>query len=271
MQPWFETLGVLILADLGVVIGLLTRKLKKHLWLLCYLPPLLLIILIALTRHFYWLGFYPPFSWVSDGRREFVIFAFSIPMLFGTLIPRLSVLRQKIVLIVFVMIASVVFFVIPFTSPILVRDELEKIVTEFSYDGICIQSTDYTCGPAAAVTALSQFGILADEGELAINAYTTPHTGTSDDLLKAAIEKLYSSDGVTCTYRKFESIADLKQSCPVIAVTKYSFLIDHYVTVLEVTDYKVIIANPSTGRELLTYEQFEEIWRSVGIVVERKS
>ncbi|MBN2590302.1 MAG: hypothetical protein JXA96_10605 [Sedimentisphaerales bacterium] len=270
MHPWLETICVLILADIGVALGLLTTKYKKRIWLVCYLPPLILIILIALTRHFYRLVFYPPFSWLTEGRMEYVIFSITIPMIFSTLIPRLSLFRQKVILTIFVTIASVVFFVIPFISPILIRAELEKIETEFSEHGICLQTTNYTCGPAAAATALYQIGIEANEGELAIQAYTTPQTGTSDDLLKEAIEKMYSSDGVVCTYRCFDSIYELKGNCPVIVVTKFSFLIDHYITVLKVKDDEVIIGNPATGKEILSFEEFKKKWRSVGIVVKKQ-
>ena len=267
MQSWLETLGIFILADLGIILGLLTKKLKKRLWLIGYVIPLLLIILIGLTRHFYWLSFHRPFSWVCAGRREYVIFSFAIPMLFSTLIPRISIFRLKVLIVTLVTVCSVVFFIIPFVSPILIRKDLENIKTEISYDGICIQATDYTCGPAAAVTALYQLGIIADEGEIAILAYTTPQTGTSDDLLIDAIEKLYSSQGIVCTYKRFFSIKELKHNCPAIVVTKYSFLIDHYVTVLKVTDDKVIIGNSSSGIEVLFYEEFEKKWRSVGIIV----
>ena len=235
MLPWLETIGIFILADIGVLIGLLTTRLKKPLWLLGYIVPLFLIIIIALPRHIYWLVFYPPFSWLNAGRREYVIFAFAIPMIFSTLIPRMPKLIQKVALTLFVTVVSVIFFVIPFISPILIRHDLENIKTEFSYDGMCIQSTDYTCGPASAVIALYQLGIEASEGELAILAYTTPQTGTSDDLLAKAIEKKYGPEGIICTYRHFKSVAELKANCPAIVVTKYSFLVDHYVTVIKVS------------------------------------
>ena len=270
MQPWLETIVIFILADIGVLLGLLTTKFKKRTWLISYIPPLLLIILIALTRHFYYLVFYPPFSWLTEGRTEYFVFSLTIPMIFSTLIPRLDILRQKIVLTIFVAISSFIFFVIPFISPMLIRKDLEIITTEFSYNGICLQSTNYTCGPAAAATALYQLGIRASEGELAIQAHTTPQTGTSDDLLKKAIENLYGDDGIVCTYHCFDSVSQLKGNCPVIVVTKFSFLIDHYVTVLEVNDDKVIIGNPGTGKEVLTYKEFEKKWRSVGIAVKRR-
>ena len=200
---------------------------------------------------------------------EYIVFSLTIPMIFSTLIPRLSIPRQKIILALFVAITSVIFFVIPFFSPILTRNELKNIETLFSDQGVCLQSTNYTCGPAAAATALYQLGIIANEGKLAIEAYTTPQNGTSDDLLKKAIEKLYDSYGIVCDYRYFSSVSQLKGNCPVIVVTKFSFLIDHYVTVLNVTDDEVIVGNPSSGKEALTYKEFEKKWRSVGIIVHK--
>jgi len=70
--------------------------------------------------------------------------------------------------------------------------------------------------------------------------------------------------------KKINSIEELKEICPVIAVVKYSFFIDHYVTVLEVTDDKITIGDPLTGQEELTYEEFKNKWCSVGIVVQKK-
>jgi len=51
MQPWFETIGVLILAFLAITLGLLIGKVKKSIWLLGYSIPLMLIILVALVRN----------------------------------------------------------------------------------------------------------------------------------------------------------------------------------------------------------------------------
>jgi len=270
MQFWLQIIGIFVLADTGTILGLLTKRFKKGLWLLGYIVPLILILLIALPRHLYWLVLYPPFSWLNAGRREYIVFAFAIPMLFSTLIPRIESLRLKILVSILVAVACSFFFIIPFVSPLLVRKELRNLEPGTFYNGTYIQAADYTCGPAAAVNALFQLGIEADERELAIYAYTSPHTGTSDDLLAKAIEKLYGSQGVTCKYRRFDSISDMKGNCPVIVVTRFSFLVDHYVTVIEVTDDKVVIANPATGREALTYEEFQKKWRSVGIVLKKQ-
>jgi len=269
MQPWFETIGVLILSLLGISLGLLIGKIKNRLWLLGYAIPLILVILVTLPRNIPWLKFYLPFSWISAGRREFVIFSLAIPMLFGTLIPRLKRKREKILISIMLAFASVLFFIFPFMTPALVREKLENLQTQFSDDGVCLQTTNYTCGPAAAVTALAQFGIKAQEGELAVLAYSSPQMGTADDLLSHAIEKRYGPEGIRCTYRYFDSVAQLKTCCPTIAVVKFSFFVDHYITVLDVTDDKVIIADSIVGSIEYTYEQFKERWRFVGIVLKK--
>ncbi len=48
-------------------------------------------------------------------------------------------------------------------------------------------------------------------------------------------------------------------------------MVDHWVTVLEVTDTRVIIGDPLNGLEKLTHEEFLQEWRYEGIVLKRKS
>ncbi|MBN2182703.1 MAG: hypothetical protein JW715_12395 [Sedimentisphaerales bacterium] len=269
MQPWFETIGVLVLAFLAFTVGLFIGKVKRRIWLLGYAIPLILIVLVALVRNFNQLRFYQPFSFINAGRREFVVFAFAIPMVFGTLIPRLARKREKILISIMLIFASVLFFVFPFMTPVFVRHKLENLQTRFSNDGICLQSTNYTCGPASAVTALSRLGIEAREGELAVLAYSSPQMGTADDLLARAIEKRYGNEGIRCSYRYFDSIEQLKQNCPTIAVVKHSFFVDHFIAVLEVTDDRVVVGDPIVGSYEYTYEQFRDKWRFVGIVLKK--
>jgi predicted double-glycine peptidase len=270
MKPWLDTIGVLLLAVLGFALGLIAGKIKNRIWLFFYAIPLILIISVALTRNFSYLQFYQPFTWLTAGRREFVIFAFTVPVMFSILIPRLAIRRQKIMLVCLVVVASWLFFVAPFVSPILARHELLSLDTTLTSDGICLQTTRYTCGPAAAVTALGQLGIEAKESELAILAYTSPQMGTVEDLLADAIEKKYADRNVKCTIRFFNSAEELQQNCPVIATVKHSFFVDHFVTVLEVKDGTVIIGDPLAGRVELSYEDFEKKWRYVGIVLKKR-
>ena len=270
MQPLFETLAVTILAFLGLFLGLWIGQIKKRLWVLGYALPLALVALVAFGRNIDRLRFVPPFSLALAGRSEYILLAFAVPMLLGTLLMRLPGKRVKVLLGILLGLVSINGVVCPFLVPLLIRGRLDQLDTSMTFSGVCLQSTSYTCGPAAAVTALRRLGIKAEEGELAILAHTTPITGTPDDLLVAAIEQRYAREGVRCTYRYFDSIEQLKGICPTIAVVKFAFLVDHYVTVLEVDDDKVIVGDPINGKEELTYDQFRDKWRSAGIVVARQ-
>jgi hypothetical protein len=53
-------------------------------------------------------------------------------------------------------------------------------------DGVCRQSSHYTCGPASAVTVLRKLGLPAEEGEIAILSHTSALTGTEPDVLAKA-------------------------------------------------------------------------------------
>ena len=270
MQPLFETLAVTILAFLGLLIGLWIGQIRKRWWALGYAFPLVSTVTVGLAIRVNRLRFLIPFCWISAGRSEFVVLAFAVPMAFGTLIWRLPKKSEKILAGALLGVASVLFFIYPFLVPVLIRTRLAQLDTSMTFSGVCLQTTRYTCGPAAAVTALARLGIKADEGELAVLARTTPQMGTPDDMLAVAMEQRYGRDGVRCTYRHFDSIEQLKETCPTIAVVKFAFLVDHYITVLEVADDKVVVGDPLNGKEDLTYDQFRRKWRSIGIVVSRR-
>lgn len=270
MLPILETVAVTALAFLGFLIGLRIGWVKKRWWLLGYVLPLGLVLLMALGRNIDQLRFVFPISLALDGRNEYAVLGFAVPMVLGTLIPRIPAKRTRILIGIMLVMVTIKDVVLPFFGPLLVRRELEQIVTSMTQRGVCLQNTHYTCGPAAAVTALNKFGIKAEEGELAVLAHTTPFIGTPDDLLSEAIEELYAGRGIRCTYRRFDSIAQLKEICPTIAVVKFGFLVDHYVTVLEVDDEKIIVGDPINGTDEMTHDQFREKWRSIGIVVSQR-
>lgn len=46
-------------------------------------------------------------------------------------------------------------------------------------------------------------------------------------------------------------------------------MVDHWVTVLEVTDSEVVVGDPLGGLDRLSYQDFAKKWRFVGIVLRR--
>lgn len=269
MNPWLETLGVVIIAVFGVVAGRVFSRFRKPYWVLGYILPGVLIAMLAMVRFDSDLYFVSPFSWIAVGRIRYVVLSLAVAM--GLTVP-LSRLPYKIEkLIVCLLMAGFViwFSVLPFLMPALVKDHLSNLRTKIDENGVCRQTTDYTCGPAAAVTALGKLGLAADEGELAVLSYSSPVTGTLPSCLSSALRDRYSAEGLSCRYRHFDSIAQLKNAGITLALVREAFLVDHCIAVLEVTDDTVTVADPVTGTRMMPYEQFEKIWRFSGIVLQR--
>jgi len=54
-------------------------------------------------------------------------------------------------------------------------------------------------------------------------------------------------------------------------MVRETFLMDHCLTILDVSEDAVTVADPVTGTRLMPHGQFEKIWRFSGIVLERDS
>lgn len=271
MNPWLETTGVILIAVFGVIAGRIFSRFRKPYWVLGYILPGVLIVMLAMVRFNSNLYFVSPFSWIAAGRVRYVVLSLAVSM--GLTVP-LSRLPYKFErLIVCLLMAGFVtwFSVLPFLMPVLIKERLSNLQTKFDKNGVCRQTTDYTCGPAAAVTALGKLGLTADEGELAVLSYSSPVTGTLPACLSSALQNRYSAEGLSCRYRHFDSIAQLKNAGITLALVKEAFYMDHCLAVLEVTDEVVTVADPVTGTRLMPYEQFEKIWRFSGIVLQRNT
>ncbi len=271
VNPWVETTGVVLVALLGVFLGRLFSRLPRPYWVLGYLFPAVLILMLALVRFNNDLYFVRPFLWVVGGRIRFVALSLAVSM--GLVVPLSRLPRKCEKLIVCVVMAGFVtwFSVLPFLVPALIKDRLSNLTTRFDSNGICRQTTDYTCGPAAAVTALGRLGLSGDEGEIAVLSYSSPVVGTLPACLSSALENRYRAEGLRCQYRRFDSIDQLRNAGVTLAVVRDAFLLDHCIAVLEVSDDAVTVADPVTGARLIPYQQFEKIWRFSGIVLERDS
>lgn len=270
MNPWLETIGVILVAVLGVVLGRCFSRLKRPYWMLGYFPPCLLILTLVVARCVESLAFISPFYWVTGGRAKFVILAFSVTMGLTTPFSRLPRKCEKVIICGLMTLVVFWFSVLPFLVPGLIKGRLSGLRTRVDLDGVCYQTTEYTCAPAAAVTALKKLGFVATEGEIAILAHTSPVAGTLPGCLQAALESRYGSQGLRCHYRRFQSIEELKQAGMTLAVVKDAFLTDHCVAVLEVSDHTLLVADPAVGRQMMSHEQFESIWRHTGIVLEKE-
>ena len=271
MNPWLETIGVILVALSGVLLGRLFSRFRKPYWTLGYFLPATLIGMLVLARYNNALPFVPPFSWVTAGRTRFIILALGVTMGLTTPLSRLPRKCEKVIICILMGIVVAWFSVLPFLFPALIKDRLWNLRTRLDSEGICFQSTSYTCGPAAAVTALRRLGLSAREGEIAVLSYTSPVAGTLPTCLSSALQERYGTDGLKCQYRYFDSITQLRNAGITLAVVRDGFMSSHCVTVLEVSDHIITIADPVVGRRLMSHEQFEKVWRFAGIVLKRDS
>ena len=277
MQPWRKTsmnlwLHVfisLVCALTGVLIGGWFARLRRPYWMIGYFIPLILLIAFAFSVRFPTLMFAPPLSWMMMGMRKFVTFGFIATLVLTTPLSRLPRARDRY-LVAFLM-AIIVYFVSiwPFLAPMFDRRQLSRLQTKLDGDGICLQTTPYTCGPASAVTALHKLGLGGDEGKIAILSCTCDQEGTPVDMLGDALQKEYGAKGLVVQCRAFHNIAELREAGLTLAVIKYSLIEDHWVAVLGVTDTEVIVGDPLAGLTHVSHEDFGRRWRYIGIVLQR--
>src|SRR5215831_12517989 len=266
MDPLLETFGVILLAVLGALLGRFCSRLPKPWWLLGYFIPLSIILLVGLPRIDLSLEFVPPISLLVSGRTLFAMAWLVTTMILVTPLSRLQRRRDRQMVTGFVVIFVCYASVWPFFAPVLNQKFQASIKTNIDRDGICQQSSDYNCGPAAAVTALRRLGFPAEEGEIAIMAHTSTAIGTPPDVLCRALQKHYGARGLKCEYRQFKSVAELNNGGITLVVINFSLFLDHYLTVLKVTDDLIIVGDPSRGLGAYTHEEFAKKWRFIGVV-----
>jgi hypothetical protein len=168
MNAWMETVGAIAMAGIGFGLGKRCGRLPGHRWMVGFFLPMGVILLYGLGWRFPMLGMAPLVSWFTLGRAKFAIMGLFIALLLATLRERTprGGDRRALVLLLVAFVGGMSIW--PYLAPVFNRRLLTSLTTQINRDGICLQSTDYTCGPASAVTALRRLGLSAEEGQLAI-------------------------------------------------------------------------------------------------------
>jgi hypothetical protein len=269
MNLWLASFVSLLCAAAGVALGRWFSRLRSPHWTIGYFVPVVIVFAYALAFRVPTLLFLPPFTWLLLGIKKFAIFGFVTTLLLTTPLSRVPQKRKRVM--ISVLMAVIVFFmgVWPFVAPLVDRKQLSHLQTNVDRNGVCLQSTDYTCGPASAVTALRKLGLPADEGEIAILSCTSFQEGTPIDMLADGLNRKYAANGLTVECRSFHTVAELKRAGVTLAVIKFGFLVDHWVTVMETTDSEVVVGDPLGGLRRISYADFAKKWRFIGIVLKR--
>jgi len=266
-----DILLVLLFAVLGTLLGVRVARVRSRAWVLGYLLPFGVIALLGVAR---WAGpadWLALAAWFAFGRARFLAIGVAVTMLLTTPLTRLKRAREKLAVAAVTAYLIAVYALAPLSVPLLYQDDYARLRTTFDRQGVCRQTTGYTCGPAAAVSALRALGLHGNEGELALLAHTIPASGTQGDLLSDALRRRYASQGLACAYRCFDTLAELTANGVSLAEFQYSAFDGHWVAVLGVENDKVVVADPSSGLLRMPHWLFEERWAHRGIVLSRST
>jgi predicted double-glycine peptidase len=265
LLPFFEAASVAGLGYLGYRAGRWCAQLPAPYWTAGYFAPLGLVALLWLGR-FGDLELTAPMSWLLAGRTEIALAAPIITLILSTPLSRLASEKTRRLVVLFMIVLTSLSAVWPFLAPVVNRNELQQLQTRVDRNGICLQGTDYTCGPAAAVTILRGFGLPAEESQLALLAGTSSGTGTPPDLLRDALLERYAGTGLGCDYRHFKDMDELRGAGPAVVLMKYGLFVDHYVALLQIDAKDVIVGDPLFGVRHLSHWEFKRLWRRTGLV-----
>lgn len=127
-------------------------------------------------------------------------------------------------------------------------------------NGVCLQSTPATCGPASAATLLAYWGRTASERELALECFTYG-SGTENWYLVRALRRR----GLQVRYQ-LRSPGQTRLPSPAIVGTEYRGKggSGHFITVLGQQEGCYLIGDPLVGRLLLTPEELRQRYYLTG-------
>jgi hypothetical protein len=116
-------------------------------------------------------------------------------------------------------------------------------------EGVCLQSTPYTCVSASSASALNQMGIQVTEGELAHHSKTT-WRGTSFQCMKKAVQHVGQERGINIRLEtrklSWSELTQLKS--PALLETIWNNAIGHSTAYLGSHDDHVVLGEPLIGR-----------------------
>ena len=130
--------------------------------------------------------------------------------------------------------------------------------------GVCEQTTNYTCGAAAAATLLQHCDVPATEREMAELSWTNSLTGTDEFCVARGLRRKLVDSGreVRVEHSEWERLVLREEPCMV--TIRWSFLIDHWVVVRDANEERVLVADPlSASVQRYTKAEFQDKWSGV--------
>lgn len=147
----------------------------------------------------------------------------------------------------------------------MVRPPIDDLGQTRMVEGVCLQSTDYTCVAASMVTMLERYGYHASETEMARLSFTEPGWGTTDSRALGALSQYLAGRPVEIAYEVMDYQRLMAVPKPCLVTVKWGYFVSHMVPVLSADRESVQMGDPSCGIQVRTPEEFQEIWQRRGI------
>lgn len=173
-------------------------------------------------------------------------------------IPGLRLSRAGKMLLVPVLLAFGL--MLPYLKPVFRPLRLSSLRDEWS-EGVCMQSSFATCGPASAATILRELGVQASERELAVEAFSCA-SGTENWYLARALRRR----GLTTGFRLDKN---LQAPLPAIAGVRLVNLDNsgHFIALLKHEGGGFVVADSMEGRFTNTLVQLRDKYAFTGFLM----
>lgn len=159
-------------------------------------------------------------------------------------------------LLILPLFASLAVVMPPYLKPIVAPLDMSGLRDSWDAE-VCLQSTEATCGPASVATILRQFGMEAQEGEVA-KATHTARRGTEAWYLARYVR----SRGLAATFEMRPGF-DTGVALPALAGVRLDGT-GHFIPLLESRDGRLHVGDPVEGDDWLTPEEMQERYQFTG-------
>lgn len=268
LNLWTECIGVAGLAFAGLLAGAQIPRFGRKVSLSACLASVTIIFLLAALCRLPGYSEHPLLFALAAGRAKLVLLSWVVPFGLAAAMPYLLFRWEQWIIVGLIAISIYGFGVFPFLGSAMAASRFAGMPSAYDDNGLCRQSTSFTCAPAAAATALHRLGIAASESQLAILGRSCPYIGTTDFELLRSVETAGAGQ-IHCRYYPAETTLELHDNQVFLAILCQNSIINHCVAVFSISDKAVILADPADGMIAMTREQFNSIWSGKGILVSR--
>jgi hypothetical protein len=152
---------------------------------------------------------------------------------------------------------------IPYCKPLIAPLNFSQLQDRW-VDGVCLQSTFSTCGPASAATLLKQLGFPASEKQLAKECFTYQGGTEVWYLARAFIRR-----GLRIDYQ-IRPVTTPSLPSPAIAGVTLAGGAGHFIAILGETDTHFILADPLKGKWHIPKKHIGSYYRFTGFFLHIK-